>query len=680
MVDFEDVKNLASKHPLVRYWNWVGEKVAPLAIGTPTAANDVYLGPDPLPPSVRPENIRPNPGRPIREAPLVQIEDPTLVLNYTAPSVSVDASLTYVQVNNNYQIVLAPQVQTRIDIPPRRLPREANGQTAFDTPNGRSIDIKQALAEREFGKLLHKPLNDEEYKFAIAKSEDVQEELQEYLVEGQAKFASWLVSQYAGDLLDREVSDKRLDRENEAIEFWQEIKRNYPETDEPIEFWDASALVSPGFLKGFQGDIGFLFGSKALHFVAQEYTAARSNAYQDVTGIIPIKYKIEEFDPDIKSTYKEGESLFNNSSDALSLKIYEILGGGNWFTSGTKTGFIYNPEAEFKELMTGGFTEGEGNGIEELDESKPKRVRNLIDFINYNITALYYRSGFVNYPQYLPKDVTRDDEEMRDEFESNAGKDDEYDPELYLKVSNQAQYNSWFLKQFDGLIGQFPIKINIEDNDLIKTGDQKLEIELPNIAETLAELMGLAITTKSYLDTQLIASMRTLGEVGSTKQQAITTYYLLEAIQDYLGFKTKKKIIEVPYLFNPLVGSDTEIPETIGEALKDSKQKVIIEESDDKNTLEIHMATLIEAARITKAVNWRKVNINDLKNWKDFIKSAVDFATGEAEAEETDLDDLLKDIEEGFINAPGMTNKTEPYGRPYNQRPKIRNLKPNEEQ
>ncbi|MGL5876566.1 MAG: hypothetical protein ACRC2V_02080 [Xenococcaceae cyanobacterium] len=679
MIGFDDVKDLASKHPLVRYWTWVGEKVAPLVIGTPTAADDVFQGPSPLPPEDRPENSRPSAGRPLREAPLIEIENPSLVLNYQAPSISVNASATYVRVNNNYQIVLAPQIQTRIEIPPRRLPKEADGQTAFDTPAGRSIDIKQELAARSFGNLLHKPLTAEEETIFVHQTEEIQDKLEEKIAEGQVKFASWLVSQHAGGLIEQSESDNKLDRENEAIEFWQEIKAKYPNADEPIEFWDASSLISPGYLKGFQGEIGFLFGQEALHFVAQEFFAARGNAFQKVTGLIPIKYKIKKVRPDIRSTYKENESLFNNNSNALSQRIYQILGGGLWSTSGTNTGFIFNPEAEFKELMTGGFTEGNGDGIKEVDESKPKRIRNLIDLINYNASTFYYRLGLVNYPQHLPKDLTLNDKKMRDEFEENHDKDDEYDPELYLKISNQTQYNSWFLKQFDGLIGQFPIEINIEDSDLMKVGDQKLELKFPNVAETLAELLGLSLNVKAYLEANLNASMRTLAEVGSTKKQAITHYYLTAALQDYLGFKSKKKTIEVPFLYNPAAGSSKEEPDSLANALKTTKQKVEIEESDDENTLEKHMATLIESARITKAVHWRKTDAPDLKNWKEFIKSAVDFATGEAEEEETDLDDLFKDIEEGFINTTAIPDKKNPYGRPFEQRPKIRNLKPEEE-
>ena len=48
------------------------------------------------------------------------------------------------------------------------------------------------------------------------------------------------------------------------------------------------------------------------------------------------------------------------------------------------------------------------------------------------------------------------------------------------------------------------------------------------------------------------------------------------------------------------------------------------------------------------------------------------------EDDDKDFEKFLTDVENGFINTPGANNTTEPYGRPYNQRPKIRDLTDNQ--
>ena len=47
-------------------------------------------------------------------------------------------------------------------LPTQRLPKEADGQTPTPTPAGKSIDLKKALPDREFGRLLYTPVSDKE--------------------------------------------------------------------------------------------------------------------------------------------------------------------------------------------------------------------------------------------------------------------------------------------------------------------------------------------------------------------------------------------------------------------------------------------------------------------------------------------------------------------------------------
>lgn len=330
------------------------------------------------------------------------------------------------------------------------------------------------------------------------------------------------------------------------------------------------------------------------------------------------------------------------------IKTFSILGGTAW-----DAGINFNPELDIKARANYAFNiSSSGTGTSQM-----VNCISLIDYLQYLHTVVYYRLGFQDYPIQVTEDLT-DNTRIR---------------EIYLPTLSS--FNTWQTKQIDAILGQFPFRIDIEDNDLIQTGDQPLQLEFPNVAETLAELTGLLITVKAFLEANLNASMRTLAEVGSTKTQGVSTYYLLEAIQDYLGFKTKQKTIDVEFLFNPRVGVDENIPETLSEFLTNTKQKVKIEDSDDKHTLEGHMAILKEAAAIIKAVHWRKFNLNDTSELKNFFKNIVDFIGDEEGEKESDaFKEFLERVERGFIDETGISDGLNPYGRPYDQRPKIRRL------
>lgn len=230
---------------------------------------------------------------------------------------------------------------------------------------------------------------------------------------------------------------------------------------------------------------------------------------------------------------------------------------------------------------------------------------------------------------------------------------------------------SWIIYQMDALIGEFPIKLEIEDSDLMKTGDQTLKLEFPNIAETLAEMAGLAINSKAVTEANLDASMRTLMESGSGRKQAIVNHALLEAIQDYLGFSSRQKIIEVPFTYNPI---DAVKNDKIGDALKESTQKVKVEENTDPDTLEKQLKILREAAAITKTVHFKKLSPNSVDQWTAEMKASRDqTAKKDPDQEKDDFDQFLDNVEQGWATQTG-DDPTAPYDRNFEERPRVRRL------
>jgi hypothetical protein len=593
----------------------------------PTAKADVIPKP---PVKTRPKPLGPNPTPP-------PIAQPDIVQNYETTTIVQNTTNNQIFITNNYNFspVLAPNVQNPVVIPPRRLPKESDGQTAFNTPAGKSISVKEALTERTFGKLLHRPLNRKKLEIPIVPTADVKQEFQDKSQAAMEKIAEWLTTQQTGIP---------------------------PEDDKQFEFWDTAALISATSLRGFTGDIGFMFGLETLHILARECMRCSLNAFQEVTGLIPIEYEIVDFNPKPTNKYQESEQEFTNISSTLLSKVYRILGGSLWDSEPITSREFYLENG----IRIAGFEQYKENDNDEYQqeekfatEVKPVNIRHLPDLLMYAAATLYYRSGFHRLPAEVPESLIQD-------ADANKNKD--------LTISDTLHFQEWQTRQLDALIGQFPIEIEIEDSDLVKVGDQKLNISLPNLSETLAELMGLSITMKSFLDANLNASMRTLAEVGSTRKQAISNYYLTASIQDYLGFKSQQKTIDVDFLFNPKVGTDPNVPELISEALKSTSMKVQIEECDDEHSLEARMTALAEAAAIIKAVHWRKVNLNDMDGLKSFFKNIVNFVNETEEKKEDEFDEFIEKVEDGFINEPGMIDTVNPYGRPYDQRPKIRKL------
>lgn len=174
----------------------------------------------------------------------------------------------------------------------------------------------------------------------------------------------------------------------------------------------------------------------------------------------------------------------------------------------------------------------------------------------------------------------------------------------------------WFVRQFDALIGQFPIEIEIEDADPTQSGNQTRKIELPNISEALAEMFGLAISGSTNSDVAINMMMRLAAEVISAKNAAIIAQDYAKANASYLGYNGNPKSREVDYAFDP-----TKL-EALDQFLQNSKQKLIGWEETDANSVADYLKKLMFAAGIIKAAFFRgntdiaqlKKEVEDLAN------------------------------------------------------------------
>jgi hypothetical protein len=194
---------------------------------------------------------------------------------------------------------------------------------------------------------------------------------------------------------------------------------------------------------------------------------------------------------------------------------------------------------------------------------------------------------------------------------------------------------TWFIKQVDALVGQFPIEIEIEDADPTQEGNQTKKVELPNISEALAELYGLAITGSTNSDVAINMLMRLVAEMIGTKNATLITQDYVKANASYLGYKGNPKKREIDYSFDP-----TKL-DTLDQLLKESKGYIQGWEEDDKNSVAEYLQKLMFASGVIKAAFFRDSKLiqqmqrevedlakggesNDNQAWEDFKQQLND--------------------------------------------------------
>jgi hypothetical protein len=258
-----------------------------------------------------------------------------------------------------------------------------------------------------------------------------------------------------------------------------------------------------------------------------------------------------------------------------------------------------------------------------------------------------------------------------DEFPAKLPENIAKESNTQVEITSLASFLEWHIKQVDAVIGSFPSKIKIEDSDLIKTGDQELLLEFPNLAELVSEMMGIVLVLKSYLEVVIHAQSKELLEIGLTKQTGVVNNAILESLQEYFAFKTKAKKEEVQMLFNPNMDDGEE---SIDKFLQPTKIDVVIEEFDDDNNNFQNTVNIIKEIRaITKGAltrNWKQSSIKDLfKSMLDSLEDVNDDGTGK-----TDFDIFLERVENGFNDIPTKSDVTDFWGVGYGNRPRIKNL------
>ena len=234
-------------------------------------------------------------------------------------------------------------------------------------------------------------------------------------------------------------------------------------------------------------------------------------------------------------------------------------------------------------------------------------------------------------------------------------------------IESLAEMIFWHVKQMDAISGQYPIPITIKADPTDKDSKEQ-HLSLPNQAETLAEILGLLITTKRDTHANLIATIKGMTEAGMTKNIATQTLDVALANAEFLGYKLDHMKRSIPIAFTP--GG-----KNVAEVLKPTSIDIISYENKDTTDLQDDLKKLLTMAARWNAQNWRALGHDAAKSLRNNLieKPQTSIDTHNALKEET-FAQFIKEAQVGFTTKPGVTDSTDPWGNPESEAPIIREI------
>jgi hypothetical protein len=233
-----------------------------------------------------------------------------------------------------------------------------------------------------------------------------------------------------------------------------------------------------------------------------------------------------------------------------------------------------------------------------------------------------------------------------------------------LTLGSLAELHLWQVEQLDGVMGRWPQQIPIP------TPAGSVNVGMPNMAEAVAEMVGMMVSQQVTAAQILNTSSRTLAQSGSATQQAHLAHLTAKANADFLGYESRSTAVDMPLAYTP--GKDP-----FDGMLQESTAKIQGFENSDKQDIKQIFAELLQAAAIIRAVYWRKLDSKgDLKKQiQRNIKGGADFIDQAAagDGNDSDWEAYLQQVEEGFRSATGDAN---PYGRNASEGPQIKDRSP----
>jgi hypothetical protein len=238
-----------------------------------------------------------------------------------------------------------------------------------------------------------------------------------------------------------------------------------------------------------------------------------------------------------------------------------------------------------------------------------------------------------------------------------------------IEIESLGELLLWQIKQLDAVMGKFPITIKIKDTDSTKEGDQAAEITVPNAAEAINELLGLAVTIKRDTHANVVLGMKILPQVGMATKLAQMGLDVALACAEFLGFSLTQKKKKMPMLFTP--GATD-----LDDLLKEEEVEYLCYENAQEVDLMDHIRKILEMVARWTAQNWRRVDFRDPRSsvLANLYGGIDGMRKGKKENEQEDFDVFTEKAEKGFTNVVGISDTENPWGDAFDARPRIREI------
>jgi hypothetical protein len=158
-----------------------------------------------------------------------------------------------------------------------------------------------------------------------------------------------------------------------------------------------------------------------------------------------------------------------------------------------------------------------------------------------------------------------------------------------------------FYSEFDGVFGQFPMEVEIEDVDPTTKEKEEEKIKYPNLSEMIADIFSVLVQTNQGVSLIGAGIPRLAVEIVAAKNAAIVGESYARANAGYLGYQSQQTEVKVGYAFDLEEKED----KALLDIYQNSEGKLILQTESDKSSVAEALGKILLATEILKATSTR---------------------------------------------------------------------------
>lgn len=359
-----------------------------------------------------------------------------------------------------------------------------------------------------------------------------------------------------------------------------------------------SALLFPENVGNLSGEMGLLCGAESIRDIYANFASSSNNVYCDgytVRGVAYGKITVNRVAYDLKN------SEFDYSEKELKKLPFEV--------SNVASAIGINPNS-------------------------PSLVpTSLIGYTDNELRSLKYQQiqGLKN--EIATANLSQDEKK---ELEAELKRLQDEPIRRYKEIRSIADFLAWTTIAIHELIGDFPVKLEWHESDIIQVGkkpkEKPEENNLPlvewvddktkitrnySLTGMLRELIISAKFNDGMTGLNLRQGTSTLMEIGLNRQLLTKVYHLIDTIHDWAGIATKSVKKDVMMMFDPNIVNNYD------DFLTPTNMEILVDEIDtkiEKSTVSEAISFIYEGAQIIKITNTVGMGSNSKNKWKNRIK------------------------------------------------------------